>query len=542
MLLRIASLLNSMLRGLGLKRIDAQFLFSYLLIIILSGTSVLTLYLSLSADAETINVAGRQRMLSQRLAKEALLVAQQVELRSTLEKTLTLFEHSHQQLVNGDPQAGIQPPGSPEISRQLKYVGTLWVHYKSAIETYLQSRKREHLEQLQRQSPLVLAEMNRAVGMMAKLSTAGVQQQQLWALMLALGILFIALLSRFCGMAWLMTQISLLQQRLESVGKGDFSQPITAKSSDNEIGQIFAAYNTMLEQVGGVVRGVKGLSEGVSDQADRLSGTMVTTEADVQRQQRELDQVATAMNEMTCTVQEVAGNAAQTADAAVIANQCALTGDQVVTDLTESINRLTQQLATSGEVMDALNNDSQEIGKVVTVISGIAEQTNLLALNAAIEAARAGEQGRGFAVVADEVRTLAQRTQESTRNIQSIVERLQGQVVSAVGVMGESAAQAQRSSSQAGAAGQALREIVSSVDTIAQMSTQIATAAEEQTQVAGEMDRNILVISEAATGTSLVVGDIRSVAHTINEQVHQLQQLTATLQVCGDDESATTVI
>lgn len=534
MLSRIASLLDSVLRALGLKRIDSQFLFSYMLIIILAGTSVLSLYLSLSADAQTINVAGRQRMLSQRLAKEALLVAQQVEQRSTLEKTLALFEHSHQQLVNGDSQAGIQPPGSPEISQQLATVGALWVQYKSAIETYLQSTERANLEPLQRQSPVILAEMNKAVEMMARLSTAGVQQQQLLALLLAMGILFIALLSRFCGMAWLMTQISLLQHRLESVGKGDFSQPINAKSSDNEIGQIFVAYNTMLEQVGGVVRGVKRLSEGVSYQTDRLSSTMITTDADVQRQQRELDQIATAMNEMTCTVQEVAGNAAQTADAAFEANQRALTGDQVVTGLAENINRLSQQLVTSGGVMDALNNDSQEIGKVITVISGIAEQTNLLALNAAIEAARAGEQGRGFAVVADEVRTLAKRTQESTSNIQSIVERLQGQVANAVGVMGESTVQAQRISSQASAAGQALLEIVSSVDTIAQMSTQIATAAEEQTQVAGEMDRNILVISEAAAGTSEVVGEIRRVTSAINEQVKQLEELAAGLQVRSD--------
>ncbi|MEH6825600.1 MAG: methyl-accepting chemotaxis protein [Motiliproteus sp.] len=531
MFLRIAVTLDAVLRALGLKKIDTQFLFSYSLIIVLAGTTVTSLYFSLSADAETINVAGRQRMLSQRLAKEALMVAQGVEQRAALEKTLSLFEHSHKKLISGDSQAGIVAPSSPVISKQLQHVGGLWDQYKIAIDAYLQTPGRRTLEQLHRQSPVILVEMNKAVVMMAAASTAEVKQQQTLALFLALGILIVALLSRFCGMSWLMAQVDLLRKRLESVGQGDFSQPITTETSDNEIGKIFTAYNQMLEKVGGVVHGVQRLSEDVNNQITQLSNTAAASEVDTQRQQNELDQIATAMNQMTSTVQEVAGNAAQTAEAASLANQHALAGDQVVANLSENINQLSLQLSASSNVIDALSHDSQEIGQVVTVIQGIAEQTNLLALNAAIEAARAGEQGRGFAVVADEVRALSQRTQEATNDIQNIIGRLQDQVSNAVKTMGDSSDQAKQSSAQASDAGQALHEIVLSVDTIAQMSIQIATAAEEQTQVATEMDRNIVVISEAASGTTRTASEIRSVTHAVDEQVNHLQQLVSRLKV-----------
>ena len=192
---------------------------------------------------------------------------------------------------------------------------------------------------------------------------------------------------------------------------------------------------------------------------------------------------------------------------------------------------MSEQLNGAVSVMQQLDADSQEIGSVLTVITGIAEQTNLLALNAAIEAARAGDQGRGFAVVADEVRTLAQRTQESTEEIQKIIERLQLQSNKAVSVMQNSTEQAKTSATQTEEADVALKNIVSAVDSIVEMNTLIATAAEEQSQVANEMDQNISNISQASGETAQVASDVRDVSQSLTNQAHELLDLVGALKV-----------
>ncbi|MFM8453488.1 MAG: methyl-accepting chemotaxis protein [Gammaproteobacteria bacterium] len=219
-------------------------------------------------------------------------------------------------------------------------------------------------------------------------------------------------------------------------------------------------------------------------------------------QQKEIAHISEATSQMSGTVQDVAKNASHAADAAQSAGQETVRGDELVARTLSSINQLAKEVSHASEVIQRVDSDSKEIGSVLDVIKGIAEQTNLLALNAAIEAARAGEQGRGFAVVADEVRTLAQRTQQSTQEIQNMIERLQSGAAQAVTVMQEGTNRVQANVEEATKAGESLRAIKQSIGMIGDMNIQIASATEKQISVAKAINENLSHISEVALQTS----------------------------------------
>ncbi len=287
-------------------------------------------------------------------------------------------------------------------------------------------------------------------------------------------------------------------------GGGDLTQRLRALGND-EVTEIARGFNRFADTVQNLVQQVQGSTTQVATAAEELTAITAQTSDGVQRQRSEIDQVATAMTEMAATVQEVARNAANAATAAKEANGEADDGKRVVDATIGSINLLAREVTQAADVINHLAADSEAIGRVLDVIRGIAEQTNLLALNAAIEAARAGEQGRGFAVVADEVRTLAQRTQASTQEIQQMIEKLQGGARDAVTVMEAGRDRANESVRQAGEAGNSLQTITYAVSAISDMNIQIASAAEEQSAVAEEINRNIVnigaVADETATGS-----------------------------------------
>jgi len=235
-----------------------------------------------------------------------------------------------------------------------------------------------------------------------------------------------------------------------------------------------------------------------------------------------VEQVATAMNEMTSTVQEVSRNANQAADAAVNADNESQTGNVVVTKTVDSINSLASEVANATTVINELKDDTESISSILDVIRGIAEQTNLLALNAAIEAARAGEQGRGFAVVADEVRTLASRTQQSTTEISSMIEKLQSGANSAVTVMQDSLERTETTVEHATKAGISLTSITAAVATINDMNLQIANAAKEQTEVAEDINKNIIEINMIAEQTSSHSKDTAQTSTELSDLAKQL--------------------
>ncbi len=313
-------------------------------------------------------------------------------------------------------------------------------------------------------------------------------------------------------------------------GEGDLTRRLPVRGSD-EIAMLASAFNRFVEKVQGVVRQVAGSTSQLAAAAEEMSLITDETRNGVQRQRNETEQVATAMNEMTATVQEVARHAESAAGAAQQADEEANAGRQVVQGTVEAIHHLAGEVEKAADVIGHLEQDSEQIGSVLEVIRGIAEQTNLLALNAAIEAARAGEQGRGFAVVADEVRSLASRTQESTEEIQQMIEKLQAGARDAVKVMETGRSRAQESVDQAGKAGQALEGITGAVDQITTMNSQIAEAARQQGEVAEEINQNIINISQVADETATGTDQLANASADLARLSAELQSLVASFKV-----------
>ena len=296
--------------------------------------------------------------------------------------------------------------------------------------------------------------------------------------------------------------VSKLTQTIDqAASSNDLSMRIDIDSSD-EIGQTARSFNAMLDKFQDIVHRVNDSSVHMTTASEQLATITHETARDIQEQTRQTDQVAKAMNQMTSSVHDVAANANQAAEAATKTNQQADNGRQLASEAIEAMDRLAADIETASEAIAKVEDDGVRIGTILDVIRGIAEQTNLLALNAAIEAARAGEQGRGFAVVADEVRTLAGRTQESTEEIQQMIESLQSGTSRAVEAMEKNRSQAQFGVERISLAGDALAAIAESIQHINDMNTQIASASVEQSTVAEDINQNVTIISQVAANSS----------------------------------------
>jgi len=275
-----------------------------------------------------------------------------------------------------------------------------------------------------------------------------------------------------------------------------------ARSTQDELGEIAQHFNSMVGSFQQLIEQVIDSASTINTSSKSVSENAMLTSEGVAQQLNETDMVATAITEMGATIDEIAKTTELAAHKAGKTHDNAQMGQTEVEQTIVKIRQLSEQINTSASVVDELERDSETIGSVLDVIRGIAEQTNLLALNAAIEAARAGEQGRGFAVVADEVRSLAMRTQSSTQEIANIIQTLQSRTRAIVQLMDASQKQGAESAEQAAAAGELLKLINNDVRNIMDMSTQIAAAIEEQSMVAAEVNKNVVVIRDIAEDSS----------------------------------------
>lgn len=306
-------------------------------------------------------------------------------------------------------------------------------------------------------------------------------------------------------------------------GTIDLTMRLPADGHD-ELTLVARSINSLVDAAHQVTRSMAEASRLISRASDDLGQVTEVTQRNMEAQQLETDSVVAAMTEMVSTVQEVAQNAAVAATATQEAEGKAIEGSDTVRDTVEAIRSLADALNQSRVVVDQLATDSGSVGRVLEVITSIAEQTNLLALNAAIEAARAGEHGRGFAVVADEVRTLAMRTQQSTLEIQQIIDRVQAGASQAAGQIGANVEAAQRPVAASARAGQALESITTSSATVSQMTFQIASAAEEQAATADEINRSITRIHDVSSTSAETVQRTRQSCDELRQLACQLQE------------------
>ena len=300
---------------------------------------------------------------------------------------------------------------------------------------------------------------------------------------------------------YLFKPLSNLIENMHKCAEGDLTVSIKEEGF-RDVVEMSVGLKQLVQSLKDQIQLINNSSNELTSAASHVNEITENTSQGVLRQQTETDLVATAINEMTATVVEVARNAADAAKAATDADTESQTGIVVVEKTIKAIGELAQEVETAASVIQKLEDDTVKIGAILDVIRGIAEQTNLLALNAAIEAARAGEQGRGFAVVADEVRTLASRTQESTQEIQNMIETLQKGAHEAVEAMNLNQEKANETVSHANETSESLKHISTSIHTISDMNAQIATASEEQTAVTEEINRNIINISQIADETT----------------------------------------
>ncbi|MEJ2630748.1 MAG: methyl-accepting chemotaxis protein [Acidihalobacter sp.] len=344
--------------------------------------------------------------------------------------------------------------------------------------------------------------------------------------------LALALVILYLSLRTLLQPVRMLLAALHDLasGEADLTRRLTAHTSD-EFGEMAEAFNRFVERIHQSFGQVAGSTSQLAAAAEELSGTSEEVSRTVDRQQSETEQVATAMNEMSATVNEVAKNAADAARSAKEAQENTSDSAHLVEVNANNMRQLAGEIENASQIIDELRRGTESIDKVLEVINSISEQTNLLALNAAIEAARAGEHGRGFAVVADEVRTLARRTQDSTAEIQTMIESLQSGAQNAVHAIGQGRDRAHESAERASENSALLKATTEAVSRINDMNAMIASAAEEQSAVAEEINRNVANINQAGDESVQGVRQVATASDELARLAAQLQSLVGGFKI-----------
>ncbi|MDM5112488.1 methyl-accepting chemotaxis protein [Aeromonas salmonicida] len=426
----------------------------------------------------------------------------------------------------------LQSAGEAYFSAHDQLYQAVMQNDSARIGDYRDGLTRTTLEQATKLT-MTLREINDRIGLaMEKNSDQAYESAKQLSVAIGLVTLIFVVL-----VAWYLTQqikqpVNKLLELVGKVAAGDLAAHLDLKWFNNdELGKLAKGFGEMQGNLRNLVSEVSGSVVQLSSAAEEISAVARQSASNMNNQQHELNQLATAMNEMQATVQEVSRNTSDAASAATQASSTAELGARTVNDSIKRIEQVAGAIESTAVVIRQLGDDSRNIGMVLEVIRGIAEQTNLLALNAAIEAARAGEQGRGFAVVADEVRTLAKRTQDSTSQINTIIAELQQRAEQAGTTMQQSQEMMNSTVSTAREAGLSISEISNSVESISHMNIQIATATEEQGAVSEELNRNVVNISHASEEVAAGATQMAQACNDLNHLANQLQEMVRRFRV-----------
>lgn len=380
----------------------------------------------------------------------------------------------------------------------------------------------EHLESAIEKAQITLEE---------KVIKSVIETESTMQSMTALAIIFSALVTWYMS-GLIIAPLKRLNTALKEISSGDGDLTARIKVEDkHETGQLAESFNAFVNKIHKTMSEVIVASNSVRSEMTSIANITTSLAKGANSQQQESDLVATAVHEMSATSQTVSSNAGEAAEASQKATDETINAKNLINDTITSIQSLSQEITQAGDVINTLEQDVTNIGSILNVIRGIADQTNLLALNAAIEAARAGEQGRGFAVVADEVRALASKTQASTGEIQTMIEKLQSGAKSAVSAMDSSLQNGQETVQQADIAGSSLDEIVNAIAIINDMNLQIATAANEQNQVSDDVNINVQHIADSSHQVVEMVSDTESACQKLEQQCTRLDKLVDQFKV-----------
>ena len=406
--------------------------------------------------------------------------------------------------------------------------GTLDMSLMSSKIEGMNTRLTAIRKSMQKSSDEALAEFNQTV---EASNEAAVNALTLGVMVTGVTVFILILLGWTTASSIGIALASLLKSLKDiASGDGDLTKRIQKKSND-ELGDVVDSFNLFVEKlhhsIGDVVNSIQPLTSLSADLGALTSETLMITG----NQNRATEAVSLVVEEMVSSVQAVSNHASSASEAANEADKAAKDGREIVNKTVASINSLAAEVEHAGEVIRKLEADTENVGTILDVIKGVADQTNLLALNAAIEAARAGEQGRGFAVVADEVRTLASRTQDSTQEIQKVIEELQAAARSAVDVMGQSKQRAKTSVEQAAQTGESLTAITERVEAINQMNMQIANAAEEQERAAYSIKENVIGIKETSETAIQSIQKVEIASASLVDISSNLESITGDFKV-----------
>nr|WP_273825826.1 methyl-accepting chemotaxis protein [Pseudomonas asplenii] len=455
-------------------------------------------------------------------------------------KTLELFAQRNQQI---DSARAVYEKliVSPEERAAYEQYGQLLGQYRQIEERMKNlSRNNQMAEltallnsELLTNSEQINAVLNRLLEILNQQTNDNNQQarEQYDAAFNLVVILLLLATTLTCLFAWLLTRsitqpIAQALNAAEHIAEGDLTHPIVVDGTD-EAGRLLQAMLKMQQKLRDTLQRISGSATQLASAAEELNSVTEESARGLQQQNNEIEQAATAVNEMTSAVEEVARNAVSTSEASKNATASAGDGRDLVQETVSAIERMSSDVQSTATLIGNLADESRDIGKVLDVIRGLADQTNLLALNAAIEAARAGEAGRGFAVVADEVRALAHRTQQSTSEIERMIGSIQGGTEQAVDSMRNSTERAESTLNIAKGAGLALDTINSAIVEINERNLVIASAAEEQAQVAREVDHNLVNIRDLSVQSATGAGQTSAASNELARLAVDLNGLVA---------------
>ncbi|MDY1046810.1 methyl-accepting chemotaxis protein [Pseudomonas coleopterorum] len=462
---------------------------------------------SISSLNDLTQLTLRLRVLSYRL-----LLNREAD---TQQKTVQLFEQRNQQINQAQARYEKMISSAEEQAAYDDYTRLLgqYRQLETRMKGFSASGQVDELRALLNSDMLSNSEqVNTALDKLVKINNAQTREinqqaddEYRSAFNWVVGMLIVATLLTFLS-AWLLTRsiVKPIDQALiaaEAIAEGNLTQPIHAEGRD-EAARLLLAMQKMQGKLRDTLQRISGSATQLASAAEELNSVTDEGARGLTQQNNEIEQAATAVNEMTSAVEEVARNAVSTSEASRDATTSASDGRDLVMETVSAIERMSGDVQSTADLIGNLAAESRDIGKVLDVIRGLADQTNLLALNAAIEAARAGEAGRGFAVVADEVRALAHRTQQSTSEIERMIGSIQGGTEQAVDSMRNSTERAESTLNIAKGAGMALETINGAIVQINERNLVIASAAEEQAQVAREVDRNLVNIRDLSVQTA----------------------------------------